>query len=163
MLRHAPEDFIVRFRQREDLERVLRAPPMPVGAPFRLSWKRWSKLVNASPGAFTFRVLVGIRNVPAHALSAEVLQELLGSSCAKIVVATPEDDRVDPDDGREVFVAAWCVHPLLVPEQKIIIIDEPPPPHDPCGVLALREHEIIHPSLPTLRYLARLRVIEFQD
>lgn len=153
----------MRFSRREDLKRVLSAPLAPAGAPFRLTWKRWSKLVNGSSGTFTFRIIVGIKNVPAHALSAEVLQTLLGSSCAKIVIATPEDDGVVAHDGRETFVAAWCVHPLLVPEQKIIVIPEPTPPHDPCGVLALREHEVIHPSLRTIRCLARMRVIEFRD
>lgn len=36
VMRHAPEDFIVRFSRREDLERVLAAPPKG-SAPFMLS------------------------------------------------------------------------------------------------------------------------------
>lgn len=138
-------------------------PPTRVGTPFFLTWNRWTRLLNASPGAFNFRVLVGIRRIPAHALSTAVLQQLLGSSCAQIVVATPDDDGVDADDPREIFVAAWCIHPTLIPEQKIVVIPEPTPPHDPHGCLFLREHEVIHPNLPAMRYLARLRVVEFQD
>lgn len=40
---------------------------------------------------------------------------------------------------------------------------EPREPHDPHGFLFLREHEIIHSHLPTLHYLARMRVVEYQD
>jgi hypothetical protein len=33
--RHSPEDLIVRFQRRDDLERVLHAPVAPAGAPLR--------------------------------------------------------------------------------------------------------------------------------
>jgi hypothetical protein len=69
---------------------------------------------------------------------------------------------VDPDDARELFVAAWCLHPLVVPEQKLLVIPEPREPHD-LGILFLREHEIIHSELPVLRYLAHMRVVKYQD
>lgn len=98
-------------------------------------------------------------NVPAHARSAEVAQIILGSSCAWVEVAPPEALH-DDDDEREFFVAAWCVHPQLIPDEKIIAIPEPYV-HDPCGVLSLRLEEIIHTELPSLAYLVRLRVIEF--
>ena len=155
MLRHAPEDFIVRFRRRDDLERVLHAPPPEGPSPFLLTWRRWTRLSRATAAAFTYRVLVGIKGVPAHALSAEVAQQLLGSSCAQVELASSDADGVDEDDARELFVAAWCLHPLLV-------IPEPREPHDP-GILFLREHEIIHAELPILHYLARMRVVEYQD
>jgi hypothetical protein len=119
--------------------------------------------MNTSADTFTFRVLVGIKGVPAHALSQVVVQYVLGSSCANVELATSEADGVDPDDGRELFVAAWCVHPSLIPDQKILVIPEPAQPHDPCGFLFLREHEAFHSELSMLRYLARLWVVEFQD
>jgi hypothetical protein len=159
--RHAPEDFIVRFSRSEDLKRVLSAPPVEA-APFSLRWRRWSRLSSANAASFTFRVLVGIKGVPAHALSTAVAQQLLGSSCAQVELASADDDGVDVEDGRELFVAAWCLHPLLVPEQKLLVIPEPREPHDP-GILFLREHETIHSHLPILHYLARMRVVEYQD
>jgi len=163
VLRHAPEDFIVRFRSRDDLERVLNSRPPPVAAsPFVLLWRRWSRLSSAMAGAFTYKVLVGIKGVPAHALSEDVAAHLLGSSCTQVEIATADADGVDDDDARELFVAAWCLHPLLVPEQKLLVIPEPREPHDP-GILFLREHETIHSELPILHYLARMRVVEYQD
>lgn len=47
--RHAPEDFLVRFTRREDLEAVL-GTPSDNGAPFTLIWRRWSRLSRASAG-----------------------------------------------------------------------------------------------------------------
>jgi hypothetical protein len=101
--------------------------------------------------------LVGIKGVPAHALSQAVAQYLLGSSCTKVELATADMDGVDVEDGHELFVAAWCVHLGL-----ILVIPEPVQPRDPCGILFLREHENFHNELPSLHYLA-MRVIELQD
>jgi hypothetical protein len=36
---------------------------------------------------------------------------------AQIELATSDADGVDVDDGRELFIAAWCVHPGLILEQ----------------------------------------------
>jgi hypothetical protein len=142
---------------------VLGTLPAPESAPFTLIWRRWTRFSGASAGSFTYKVLVGIKGVPAHALSVAVAQQLLGSSCAQVELASSDDDGVADDDGRELFVAAWCVHPTLIAEQKILVIPEPRLPHDAHGFRCLREHEIIHAHLPTLRYLARMRVVEFQD
>jgi hypothetical protein len=43
------------------------------------------------------------------------------------------------------------------------VILEPAQPHGPCGILFLQEHENFHSELLSLRYLARMRVIELQD
>ncbi|CAD6264873.1 unnamed protein product [Miscanthus lutarioriparius] len=115
VMRHAPEDFIVRFSHRVDLERVLAATSDGL-APFMLTWHRWTRLSRAVTASFTFRVLVGIKGVPAHALSESIAQQLLGSSCAQVELASTEADGVDDDDYQGLFIAAWCLHPLLVPE-----------------------------------------------
>jgi hypothetical protein len=56
---------------------------------------------------------------------------------AQIELATSDANGVDVDDGHELFIAAWCVHPGLIPEQKILAIPEPTQPHDPHGFLFL--------------------------
>lgn len=63
--RTAPDDFIIRFRNGADLERVLHSPSPP-NAPFALRWRRWSGLINGSAGAFRFRALVGMKGIPSH-------------------------------------------------------------------------------------------------
>jgi hypothetical protein len=154
--RTRPDDFIVRFTRREDLEHVLSSPP-PVGAPFALRWRRWSRLIMGSSGAFRYRVLVAMKGLPSHALSTEVAQAILASSGAKAEIATPEAVN-DPDDERELFVVAWCAHPDLVPDEVVMAIPEPEEEHDGGPLLFLRPWEV-----PALRYLVRLRLIEFQD
>ena len=105
VMRHAPEDFIVRFSHRVDLERVLAATP-DGSTPFKLTWHRWTRLSHVVATSFTFRVLVGIKVVPTHALSESVAQQLLRSSCTQVELACAEADSVDDDDARELFVAA---------------------------------------------------------
>lgn len=106
---------------------------------------------------------MGIEGILAHARSASTAQIILGSSCARVELAL--DVAVDEDDDRdrEILVAAWCVHPSLIPEEKMFAIPKPTAPHVVETPLYLSEGEIIHAELPALQYLARLRVIEFQD
>jgi len=141
--RTRPNDFLVRFADNDDLLRVL-ANQRPVGARFLLRWRRWSRLISGSAGAFRFRVLVGMKGIPAHAQSVEVAQAILGSAGAKVEFASPEA-LADPDDERELFAAAWCAHPDLVPDEVIMAVLEPEEPHDGGpNLFFLRPHEIIH-------------------
>jgi hypothetical protein len=78
------------------------------------------------------------------------------------VIANPEAVN-DPEDEREIFVAAWCAHPDLIPDEKIMAVPEPEEEHDGGPLLFLRPHVIIHDEVPALRYLVRLRIVEFQD
>ncbi|CAD6266694.1 unnamed protein product [Miscanthus lutarioriparius] len=105
---YAPEDFLVKFNSRHDLEDVLRGP-VPIGTPFFLVWKRWWRQSRASAGALKYKVLVGLSGLPAH------VQRILGSSCAKLEeapVTTTGEDR------REYVVAGWCVHPTSSPWRR---------------------------------------------
>lgn len=60
-------------------------------------------------------------------------------------------------------MVAWCAHPNLIHDEMIIAVPEPEEEHDGGPPLYLRPHEIIHDEAPALRYLIRLRLIEFQD
>lgn len=51
--RTRPDDFIVRFVDRADLERVLASCPID-GEPFVLRWRHWSCLIMGSAGTFRF-------------------------------------------------------------------------------------------------------------
>lgn len=159
--RTRPDDFIVRFTSVDDLERVL-GSPTPEGAPFVLRWRRWSRLIMGSSGAFRYRVLVAMKGLPSHALFEDVAQAVLANAGAKVECAAPEAVS-DPNDERELFVVAWCAHLDLVPDEMMIAIPEPEPEHDGGPLLFLRPWEIIHDEVPALRYLVRLRLVEFQD
>ncbi|CAD6262680.1 unnamed protein product [Miscanthus lutarioriparius] len=71
-------------------------------------------------------------------------------------------DVAPPDDDREFFVAAWCLHPRFIPDEKIIFIPKPNV-RIPGDALYVHADEIIHDKLPGLRYLVRLRIVEYQD
>ncbi|CAD6337978.1 unnamed protein product [Miscanthus lutarioriparius] len=150
----APDDFIIQLSNHEDLELVL-CTPSPTGAPFALRWRRWSHLIMGSAGAFHYRVLMGMKGIPSHARSTEIAQAILGSSSAKVELANPNALN-DPDDERELFVAAWCAHPDLVLDEIIMALLEPEEEHDRGSPLYLRPHEIIPDEALDLRYLVRL-------
>ena len=60
-------------------------------------------------------------------------------------------------------MAAWCAHPDLIPDEKIMAVPEPDEEHGGGPPLYLRPHDIIYDEVPALRYWVRLRIIEFQD
>lgn len=91
----------------------------------------------ASTGAFHFRMLVGMKGIPSHARSIVTAQHILGLSSAGVEIATP-DAVDDPDDERELFVAAWCAHPDLVSDEMVLAILELEPEHDAGPPLYLR-------------------------
>lgn len=101
-----------------------------------------------------------MKGIPSRARSSEVAQTILSSSGAKAEIANPEA-LSGPDDEHELFVAAWCAHPDLIPDEKIMAVPEPAEAHDGGLPLYLRPHEIIHDEVPALR--VRLRIVEFQD
>lgn len=156
--RTKPDDFIVHFSRAEDLDLVLGSAP-PLEAPFTLRWCRWSRLFMVSAGASRFRVLVGMKGIPARARSTEVAQTILGSSCARVDFTNPE--ALADLDERELFVVTWCAHPDLIPDEMIMAVPEPEEEHDGGSPLYLWPHEIIHDEVPALRYLVCLRIIEF--
>lgn len=78
-----------------------------------------------------------MKGIPSHARSEEVAQILLGSSSAKFEIASPEAVD-DPDDERELFVAVWCAHPNLIPDEKIMAIPDPEEEQDGGSPLYLR-------------------------
>lgn len=157
--RYRPEDFIVRFSRPKDLEIVL-GTLTPDDVPSPLCWRRWSRLSMASAGAFRFRVLVGKKGIPMHVRSKEMAETILWSSCTNTEI-TDNAALQDPDNEWELFVATWCAHPDLIPDEKIMVISEPEEPHDGGLPLYLRPHEIIRDEVPVLRYLVRLCLVNF--
>ena len=59
-----------------------------------------------------------MKGIPTYACSVDTSQLLLGSSCAKVELAP--NTIIDEDDDWEIFVAVWCVHPNLIPDEKFM-------------------------------------------
>ncbi|KAJ1284146.1 hypothetical protein BS78_03G182300, partial [Paspalum vaginatum] len=154
---YSPEDFLVVFRSVADRDRVLHGPPPPF-SPFRLIWKRWLWVFQASLEAMRFRVLLVLRGIPAHAWCLDTAQRVLASSCVGIELAR---DTANKSDLRRFVLAAWCLDPAFIPSGRKLWIPDPKEPHDP-GNLFLREHEIIHTKLDGLKYDVSIEIAEVQ-
>lgn len=61
---YALEDFLMRFNNHDDLEDILRV--LPIGTPFFLIWKRWCCQSMASAEGLWYKVLLGLKGMPAH-------------------------------------------------------------------------------------------------
>jgi len=118
---HEPEDFLVRFQRREHRDRVLASHNW--SSPVPLRWRPWTRLAGGVGGAFTHRVVVALRHVPAHARDVATAQAILGRCCAEVQLSNLRD-RTTEDD-REFFVQAWCWHPSFIEPEKIVFIPEP--------------------------------------
>lgn len=145
--RHEPEDFIVRFYRLQDLDAVLHTAIH--SATLSFVWHPWRRTTLAASGSFHFRVLLGMSRVPLHARSLAVAQSILGTTCAHLELAPAEAS--PQDDDREFLVAAWCLDPRLIPEEKTIFVLEPNV-HVPRNALFLDADEIVINKLPGLRY-----------
>lgn len=59
-------------------------------------------------------------------------------------------------------MAAWCLDPKLIPEERTIFIPEPRP-LVPGQALYIQADDVVLNRLPGLRYVVRLRIVEIQD
>lgn len=62
--RHHPEEFVVRFRNPEDRDRVLTSG---AGGTLPLVSRPWRRTSLASAGLFRYRVVLALSRVPLHA------------------------------------------------------------------------------------------------
>jgi len=101
-------------------------------------------------GEFRFRVFMSLVRIPLHARNAATAQAVLGTCCT-VVEPTRMIDRPEDDD-REYFVKAWCWHPNLIEQRKMIFISEP----EVAGIPAEERTRALG-----LRYLVTVRLIAY--
>ncbi|CAL4948394.1 unnamed protein product [Urochloa decumbens] len=153
-----PDDFLLVFRRRIDADRVLHAEPPP-NAAFCLTYRRWRREAMASFEPLLFKVLLDMKGIPGHLWESEVAQRIVGSSCL-IIQTVP--DVASRRNMRTFTVAAWAVHPDLIPQEVVIVVPEKEEPFSP-GNLFLRPEELIHASKGSLRYRVSVEIREVQD
>ncbi|CAL5091646.1 unnamed protein product [Urochloa decumbens] len=156
--RFEPEDFLVEFTTTAAADRVLHASAPP-DAPFHLTWKRWRRQSMGNLTPLRFKVLIEIKGIPAHARNMNTAQIVLNSACSNLEEVPPT---MAGDNKRSIFMAAWCIHPDLIPVEKLVYIPEPPEQHVP-GNLFLRPEEVIHSKKEGLWYRVEVRLWEVQD
>ncbi|KAK1609406.1 hypothetical protein QYE76_033079 [Lolium multiflorum] len=119
--RFKPEDFLIVFAAPEFLERVARRPSLPF-AFFTLFFRQWTRQAQASHVAMRSRVSLAVEGVPAHAWDKEVVQQLVGDSCALDALAPETACRSDLGFFR---VEAWTSDPEGIPPRRELWVPEP--------------------------------------
>lgn len=110
-----------------------------------------------STGSLKYRVLLGLKGIPAHVWGMSAAERILGSNCAKL---EPALATVDGEDRHEFVITAWSIRPNFIPQEKLIGIPEPELPYVIEPPLHPSEHEVIRSKLTVLWYCVRIRVIE---
>jgi hypothetical protein len=64
-----------------------------------------------------YRVRLGIQGVPAHLWLHSTTQEILGSSCALLSMAPETESKASL---KKFFVPVTCLHPDLIPNEKVM-------------------------------------------
>jgi hypothetical protein len=106
-------------------------------------------------------VLLSVSNVPAHIWSADMIQEIIGSSCLVFEVAPSSSDRFDLSS---FLVVAWACRPDLIPTEVGCSIPEPVEPFVKSKLpLFLRVSEILHSMCDLLHFRAFVRLLEVHD
>ena len=115
-------------------------------------WRPWTRVSAAVACAFHYRVVIALRNVPAHARTTDTAQRVLGRCCAEVELTNLRDRPLEDD--REYFVFAWCWHPQLIKPEKLLYIPEPD----------IRSSESTENAVQRgLHYIVRVRVVAFQN
>ncbi|KAK1627677.1 hypothetical protein QYE76_001992 [Lolium multiflorum] len=160
---HAPEDFLVVLESAELRRHVSAMPPVLVaGAP--LVFRPWNRQSQASQVSLRSRVSLAIEGIPPHAWDVEVVENLLGRSCAVEEVASETRSRAD----LSLFkLAAWTSDVEAIPVARILAVPEPlelgqrqqpSPSPAPASATASVAEEI-----KTLQYKVLIHVVSIEE
>jgi hypothetical protein len=72
--------FLVRFQDRQVAELVLHAE-QPGGSELGFSFQRWRRQFGARFAPLRYKALLTVDNLPAQALSVDIVQAVIDSSC----------------------------------------------------------------------------------
>jgi hypothetical protein len=156
--RFHPEDFLISFSSLNDMFRVLHhPPPNPL---FALVLKRWHRQLMASVDNLLFHVSIALCGLPPHAWQLSIAHQLLSIACANLQ-ATPTT--LAKSDLHRFIVTTRCIHPDMIPREKLLYIPEPEFAHVWGPPLFVNPEEFIHHSQPTLFYRVGFDVLEVED
>lgn len=69
-----------------------------------------------------FRLKIGLVGVPTHLWLLNTVQEIMGSYCSVIVMAPETESKATL---KQFFVTAGCIHPDLLPVEKVMVAPIP--------------------------------------
>ncbi|KAK1664221.1 hypothetical protein QYE76_052380 [Lolium multiflorum] len=118
---HAPEDFLVVFESAELRRHVAALPSVLVaGAPLIL--RPWNRQSQAKQVSLRSKVSLVLEGILPHAWDVEVVEDLLGKSCAVEEVAPETRSRAD----LSLFkLSAWTSELDVIPVARTLAVPEP--------------------------------------
>jgi hypothetical protein len=139
--RYRSGGFLVNFVDAAIADRVLHAS-WPQAVELVLIFHRWTRQACAQFDLLCFKALLAVENIPAHLWFVQTVQDIVGSSC---MVFKPAPTLVQTHDLSFLMVAAWAVHPELIPREVGCVVPEPKGPSEvSVRPHFLRAEEIIH-------------------
>jgi hypothetical protein len=140
--RFAPEDFLLVFSSAMHRNKVA-ALPSVTHAGFSLFFKPWNRQAQVTHVSLGTRVQLVIEGVPPHAWEPEVIEDLLGKSCAVEEVAPETRSRQDLSSFK---LSAWTSDLDSIPVARTLLVPEPPsrgPPAAPATQLPALQYKVL--------------------
>jgi hypothetical protein len=110
--RHRPEAFLIRFQNRRHCEDVYaRGKFQYRGADVCV--KPWRSLTGALAATLFYRVRIVLDGVPRHAWLPDIVERLVGRTCALQCIDT---NLLHPTDTRGIELWAWTANPSSIPK-----------------------------------------------
>ncbi|XP_025827103.1 uncharacterized protein LOC112902307 [Panicum hallii] len=110
--RHQPQPFLLKFANRRLTEEAAAMRYIKHHGVV-LNVRPWRSLEAALGAAMFFRVRLCLEGIPVHAWNPEIVERLIGRSCALECIDT---NLLHPDDTRTIDVWAWTPNPSRIPK-----------------------------------------------
>jgi hypothetical protein len=105
-------------------------------------------------------VTVGPCSILAHAWNLSTAQRVLFPACSNLQATSAT---LMKSDLHSFFVVAWCIHPDLIPREKIIFILEPRAAIEWGLPMFVDPEEVNYHSQSTLQYRVEVDMLEVED
>jgi hypothetical protein len=106
-----------------------------------------------------YKVLLDLVGIPGHLWDVDTAHKIVQSS-SLVIQTTPTT--LSMRDMRTSTIVAWCIDPILVPEQVVLVVSDKEAPYIEQG-LFLRPEELIHSMRGMMHYCVQISIREVQD
>ncbi|CAN6291878.1 unnamed protein product [Urochloa humidicola] len=115
--RHCPEAFLIRFQHRRHCEEVNSKGRFSYRG-IEVCVRPWRSLTGALSASLFYRVRLVLDGVPRHAWQPDIVERLIGRTCALQCVDT---NLLHPTDTRGIELWAWTADPSKIPKVMWLI------------------------------------------
>ncbi|CAN6170278.1 unnamed protein product [Urochloa humidicola] len=116
--RHQPQPFLLKFASRRLAEEAAGMRCIKHHGVI-LNVRPWRSLEAAFGAAMFFRVRLCLEGIPVHAWNPEIVERLIGRTCALDCIDT---NLLHPDDTRTIDVWAWTPNPSRIPKRLWLVV-----------------------------------------